>query len=57
MSKFEELRARGMLAQMTNEEKIKELIKARKCTPCYFGSGLKGDGVDEFIGGLEFMPV
>ena len=26
MSKFEELRARGMLAQMTNEEKIKELI-------------------------------
>ena len=35
------------------ENKIKELIKYRKCTPCYFGSGLKGDGVDEFVSGLE----
>ena len=32
MSKFEELRARGMLAQMTNEEKIKELIDNGKAT-------------------------
>ena len=35
------------------DEKLKELIKSRKTTPCYFGSGLKGDGVDEFIKGLE----
>ncbi len=36
-----------------DKKTIKELIKARKCTPCYFGSGLKGDGVDEFVSGLE----
>jgi len=32
MSKFEELRARGLLAQTTNEEKIKELIDNGKAT-------------------------
>ena len=35
------------------KEVIKELIKTRKCTPCYFGSGLKGDGVEKFVCGLE----
>lgn len=29
------------------------LIKGRRCFPCYFGSGLKGDGVDSFIDGLK----
>ncbi|MGN1315680.1 MAG: NYN domain-containing protein [Acutalibacteraceae bacterium] len=33
--------------------KIQELILNRKCVPCYFGSGLKGDGVDYFISGLS----
>lgn len=32
---------------------IQELILNRKCVPCYFGSGLKGDGVDYFISGLN----
>jgi len=34
-------------------EHIKRIINNRKCTPCYFGSGLKGDGVDEFVAGLQ----
>ncbi len=34
------------------KQQIKELIYNRKCTPCYFGSGLKGDGVSEFVAGL-----
>lgn len=33
--------------------RIQELILNRKCVPCYFGSGLKGDGVDYFISGLN----
>lgn len=32
---------------------IQKLILNRKCVPCYFGSGLKGDGVDYFISGLN----
>ncbi len=31
----------------------KNLIYNRKCVPCFFGSGLKGDGVDEFLGFLS----
>lgn len=38
---------------IVSEAKIKELIHCRKCTPCYFGSGLKGDGVDDFVCGIE----
>ncbi|MBR5773473.1 MAG: tyrosine--tRNA ligase, partial [Clostridia bacterium] len=30
MSVFEELKARGMIAQLTNEEKIKELLEKEK---------------------------
>ena len=32
---------------------IIRLIKGRRCFPCFFGSGLKGDGVDDFIDGLK----
>lgn len=35
------------------KEEIQKLILNRKCVPCYFGSGLKGDGVDYFISGLN----
>ena len=34
-------------------EDIAKLIYLKKCVPCYFGSGLKGDGVEEFLEGLE----
>lgn len=35
------------------EEKIKELIQQRKIFPCFFGSALKLEGVEEFLLGLE----
>ena len=39
---------RGILA----EEEIGEAIRERKVFPCYFGSALKGDGVEELLTGL-----
>lgn len=30
-----------------------KLIKERKTFPCYFGSGLKNDGVEDFLSGIE----
>ena len=38
MTVFEELKARGLLAQLTDEEEIKELINAGKAT-FYIGFG------------------
>lgn len=35
------------------KEEIKELIASEKLYPCFFGSALKGDGVDSFLKGLE----
>ena len=32
---------------------IKRLIKKRLAIPCYFGSGLKSTGIDEFLNGLS----
>ncbi len=34
------------------DDKIKELIKSRKLFPCYFGSALKFEGIDKFMGGV-----
>ncbi len=34
-------------------EDISYLIRGRKVFPCYFGSGLKNDGIEEFLNGLE----
>ncbi len=36
-----------------NAASITRLIKERKLYPCYFGSGLKLDGVEEFLDALE----
>lgn len=36
-----------------SETEIKELIFERKIFPCYFGSALKMQGVEEFIKGIE----
>lgn len=42
------------LEEGTVEEKdIRRLIAQRKTFPCYFGSALKLDGVEEFLKGLE----
>ena len=35
------------------EEEIHRLIRERKIFPCYFGSALKTQGVEEFLQGLE----
>ena len=36
-----------------SDEDISRLIRTRKITPCYFGSGLKLEGIDEFLSQLE----
>lgn len=38
---------------------ISRLIRSRKAFPCYFGSGLKNEGIDNFLGGLDdyILPV
>lgn len=35
-----------------NTDEIRELIGKRKIFPCYFGSALKGDGLEEFLRGI-----
>lgn len=40
------------------EEELRRLIAARKLFPCWFGSALKVEGVEEFLSGLEgYAPV
>ena len=36
------------------ESKIREMIAERKIFPCYFGSELKLQGVNEFLSDLAF---
>lgn len=36
-----------------SDAQIADAVKRRRCVPCYFGSGLKNEGVDEFLEGLE----
>ena len=36
-----------------SDNDISSLIRRRKITPCYFGSGLKLEGIDEFLSQLE----
>ena len=41
-----------------SEKQIRELIARRKVFPCYFGSALKSQGIQEFLEGLEtYMKV
>lgn len=35
------------------KEAIRSLLARRRLFPCYFGSALKLEGVDEFLAGLE----
>ena len=43
--------------KISNDD-IKELIAKRLVAPCFFGSGLKTEGVDEFLEGLsQFIKV
>lgn len=40
-----------------SDEQISALISACCVCPCYFGSGLKMDGIDEFVSGLDCFSV
>lgn len=39
------------------DDEIRAAISERKLFPCYFGSALKFDGIDEFLDGLERYTV
>lgn len=39
------------------DETIQQMIKKRQVFPCFFGSALKVDGVDDFLDGLEHWTV
>lgn len=43
--------------EMIDEREIAEAIKLRQVFPCFFGSGLKLDGIDEFIDALEKYTI
>lgn len=49
----DELLERYLLDGVITEEDIRELIVNRKLFPCFFGSALKLDGVEEFMKGLD----
>lgn len=40
-----------------SSETIAELIRSRRIFPVYFGSGLHGDGIQEFLKGLDLYTV
>lgn len=50
---FEEYEKNGIL----KEETLKDAIITRKIFPCFFGSALKLDGVDEFLIGFERFTI
>lgn len=39
------------------DETIQQMIKKRQVFPCFFGSALKVDGVDDFLDGLDHWTV
>lgn len=48
----EDVLERYLQTASVTKDDIAELIFQRKCIPCFFGSGLKGDGVDDFLNAL-----
>lgn len=42
---------------IVEDKKIRNLIKDRKIFPCYFGSALKLEGVEEFMKGIEKYSI
>jgi len=40
-----------------SDDIISELIAARKAFPCYFGSGLKTEGIEDFLQGLSVYTL
>ena len=48
----EDLLERYLAQEQAEEEEIAALIRERKVFPCYFGSALKLEGVEEFLRGI-----
>lgn len=53
----EEILERYLETGQIQEKEISRLIRERKIFPCYFGSALKAEGVEEFLRGLEVYTV
>lgn len=53
----ESLLEKYMDTQMIETEHIKSLISARKIFPCYFGSALKLQGVEELLNGIDKYTI
>ena len=49
----DEILEKFVSGKTVSEEDIKFLVRTRRAFPVYFGSGLKFEGIDEFINGLE----
>ncbi|MCR5785961.1 MAG: TetM/TetW/TetO/TetS family tetracycline resistance ribosomal protection protein [Eubacterium sp.] len=53
----EALMERYLAGENISAPDIKHLIKERKLFPVYYGSALKGDGIEEFLSGLKsYLP-
>ena len=53
----ESLMEKYLSGEEIDEKEIAEAIKLRKIFPCFFGSGLKLDGIDKFIKALEEYAI
>lgn len=53
----ESLMEKYLSGEEIDEKEIAEVIKLRKIFPCFFGSGLKLDGIDKFIKALEEYTI
>ena len=53
----ESLMEKYLGGETIDEKEIAKAVKMRQVFPCFFGSGLKLDGIDEFIGALEKYTV
>ncbi len=42
---------------IVTDEEIRELVSSRLAFPCFFGSGLKMEGVDDFLDGLQKILI
>lgn len=49
----EELLGKYLQTETVNSEDVVALIDKEKLFPCYFGSGLKLEGIDDFLQGLD----
>ena len=53
----ESLMEKYLGGETIDEKEIAKAVKMRQVFPCFFGSGLKLDGIDEFISALEKYTV